>query len=56
MAEKRIHYGATFAVLAIAALAFSLLQSMIIPAIPELEHALHTSATGATWLMAALRR
>ncbi len=53
MAEKRIHYGATFAVLAIAALAFSLLQSMIIPAIPELEHALHTSATGATWLLTA---
>jgi EmrB/QacA subfamily drug resistance transporter len=49
----RIHYGATFAVLAVAALAFSLLQSMIIPAIPELEHALHTSATGATWLLTA---
>ena len=51
--EKRIHYGATFAVLAIAALAFSLLQSMIIPAIPELEHVLHSSATGATWLLTA---
>jgi MFS family permease len=49
--DKRIHYGATFAVLSIAALAFSLLQSMIIPAIPELEHSLHTSATGATWLL-----
>ncbi|HVC71060.1 MAG TPA: MFS transporter [Acidimicrobiales bacterium] len=49
----RIHYGATFAVLAVAALAFSLLQSMIIPAIPHLEHALHTSATGATWLLTA---
>ena len=52
-AGKRIHYAATFAVLAIAALAFSLLQSMIIPAIPELEHALGTSATGATWLLTA---
>jgi MFS family permease len=51
--EKRIHYGATFAVLSVAALAFSLLQSMIIPAIPELEHVLHTSATGATWLLTA---
>lgn len=50
---KRIHHGATFAVLAIAALAFSLLQSMIIPAIPELEHVLHSSATGATWLLTA---
>ena len=51
--EKRIHYGATFAVLSIAALAFSLLQSMIIPAIPDLEHVLHPSATGATWLLTA---
>jgi EmrB/QacA subfamily drug resistance transporter len=51
--EKRIHYGATFAVLSIAALAFSLLQSMIIPAIPDLAHALHTSDTGATWLLTA---
>jgi MFS family permease len=53
MAEKRIHYGATFAVLATAALAFSLLTSMIIPAIPKLEHALHTSASGANWLLTA---
>ena len=53
MTEKRIHYGATFAVLSIAALAFSLLQSMIIPAIPDLAHALHTSDTGATWLLTA---
>jgi EmrB/QacA subfamily drug resistance transporter len=50
---KRIHYGATFAVLSTAALAFSLLQSMIIPAIPVLEHDLHSSATGATWLLTA---
>jgi MFS family permease len=49
--EKRIHYGATFAVLATAALAFSLLQSLIIPAIPLLEKTLHTSTDGATWLL-----
>jgi MFS family permease len=49
--EKRIHHGATFAVLATAALAFSLLQSLIIPAIPLLEHTLHTTTTGATWLL-----
>jgi MFS family permease len=51
MVEKRIHYRATFAVLATAALAFSLLQSMIIPAIPKLEHTLHTSTSGANWLL-----
>ena len=49
--DKRIHYRATFAVLATAALAFSLLQSLIIPAIPLLEHTLHTTTTGATWLL-----
>ncbi len=51
MAEKRIHYGATFAVLATAALSFSLLQSLIIPAIPLLEHTFHTGASGASWLL-----
>ena len=51
--EKRIHYGATFAVLATAALAFSLLQSLIIPAIPLLQHTFHTSTTAATWLLTA---
>ena len=51
MVEKRIHYRATFAVLATATLAFSLLQSMIIPAIPKLEHTLHTSTSGANWLL-----
>jgi MFS family permease len=49
--EKRIHYGATFAVLTTAALAFSLLQSLIIPAVPLLERTLHTTTTGATWLL-----
>ncbi len=49
--EKRIHYAATFAVLAMAALAFSLLQSLILPAIPLLERTLHTTTTGATWLL-----
>jgi MFS family permease len=48
---KRIHHRTTFAVLATAALAFSLLQSLIIPAIPLLEHTLHTSTSGATWLL-----
>ena len=51
MSEKRIHYGATFAVLAVGALAFSILQSLIIPAIPQLEHTLHTTTSGATWLL-----
>jgi len=51
--EKRIHYGATFAVLSIAALAFSLLQSMIIPAIPTSSTSCTPRPRGATWLLTA---
>jgi EmrB/QacA subfamily drug resistance transporter len=40
-------------VLAIGAFAFSLLQSLVLPAIPEFEHVLHTSTTGASWLLTA---
>lgn len=53
MESTRTHYAVTFAVLATAALAFSLLQSLIIPAIPQLEHTLHTSEDGASWLLTA---
>lgn len=53
MARTHTHYTVTFAVLATAALAFSLLQSMIIPAIPSLEHSLHTSESGASWVLTA---
>jgi EmrB/QacA subfamily drug resistance transporter len=50
---KRIHYRATFAVLALAATAFSLLQSLVLPALPDLERSLHTSSTGVSWLLTA---
>ncbi len=53
MPGQRIHYRATLAVLAISALAFSLLQSLVLPALPSFEHALHTSETGASWLLSA---
>lgn len=53
MESTRTHYAVTFVVLATAALAFSLLQSLIIPAIPQLEHTLHTSEDGASWLLTA---
>lgn len=53
MARRQSKYAVTFAVLATAALAFSLLQSLVIPAIPQLESTLHTSEDGATWLLTA---
>ena len=53
MATRSTNYALTFAVLGTAALAFSLLQSLIIPAIPQLEQTLHTSESGASWLLTA---
>src|SRR5271166_6050084 len=53
LARKQTNYAVTFAVLATAALAFSLLQSLIIPAIPQLEQTLHTSESSASWLLTA---
>ncbi|MFG1667748.1 MFS transporter [Streptomyces sp. Y7] len=43
----------TFAVLATGAGVFSMLQSLIAPALPAVQHALHTSQATATWVMTA---
>ncbi len=48
---RRPHYALTFAVLMLAAGAFSLLQSMVAPALPELQEALGTSPTGVSWIL-----
>ncbi|MCZ4494100.1 MAG: hypothetical protein QOH30_3356 [Baekduia sp.] len=52
-AVHRQHYGLTFAVLALAGLTFSLLQSMVAPALPEIQRDLHTTATSAAWILTA---
>jgi MFS family permease len=49
--SKRAHYQVTFVVLAVSAMAFSILQSLIIPALPALEHSLHASADAVAWLL-----
>src|ERR1700735_2206497 len=51
--RPRQHHMVTFAVLAIGTLAFVLLQSMVLPALPAIERDLHTSADGATWVLTA---
>jgi len=50
---QRQHYRITFTVLAVSALSYSLLQSMIIPAIPDIQESLHASATSVSWLLTA---
>jgi EmrB/QacA subfamily drug resistance transporter len=39
------------AVTALAGLAYSMLSSAVIPALPSIQHSLHTTETGVTWLL-----
>jgi EmrB/QacA subfamily drug resistance transporter len=48
---ERQHYGITLAVLALAGLAYALLQSLVAPALPEIQHSLHASESGVTWVL-----
>src|SRR5437879_6966877 len=49
--EGRAHYNLTLAVLAVAGLAYALQQTMVVPALPALQHDLHTTTGWATWLL-----
>jgi EmrB/QacA subfamily drug resistance transporter len=51
--NRRQHYGVTLAVLALAGVAFALLQSLVAPALPEIQHDLHTSESAVTWVLTA---
>jgi EmrB/QacA subfamily drug resistance transporter len=48
---RRQHYGLTFAVLALASSTFAILQSLVAPALPEIQHELHASATAVAWVL-----
>ncbi|UGS38078.1 MFS transporter [Capillimicrobium parvum] len=50
-APARQHHNLTFAVLAVAGMSYSLMQSLVAPALPEIQRDLHTSATAVTWLL-----
>ncbi|MEA2376572.1 MAG: hypothetical protein QOD13_479 [Thermoleophilaceae bacterium] len=50
-APERQHYNITLAVLAVAALSYSLLQTMVAPALPDIQHELHASTTSVTWVL-----
>ena len=47
----RQHYAITLAVLALAALAYALLQTMVAPALPEIQHELGASPATVTWVL-----
>jgi len=51
--SARPHFQLTFAVLAVAAASYSLLQSLVAPALPEIQHALGTTSSAAAWILTA---
>src|SRR5947209_15470017 len=49
----RRHYKVTFALLALVAISYALLQSLVAPALPDIQHALHTSVNSVSWVLTA---
>jgi MFS family permease len=49
----RTHPTLILAVLSLAGLAYAMLSSAVIPALPTMQHALHTTETGIAWLLTA---
>jgi MFS family permease len=50
-ASARQHPGITFVVLALGGVSYALLQSLVAPALPDIQHALHTSEDGVSWVL-----
>ena len=50
-APARQRYTVTLAVLAIAALSYALLQTMVAPALPQIQHDLGVSTSAVTWVL-----
>jgi EmrB/QacA subfamily drug resistance transporter len=48
---ERQHYNVTLAILTLAGIAYALQQTMVIPALPTLQHDLNTTTTWATWVL-----
>jgi EmrB/QacA subfamily drug resistance transporter len=49
--KPRQHYNVTLLVLMTAALSYALLQTMVAPALPSIQHDLGASTTGVTWVL-----
>ena len=49
--ERRVHPNVILAVLSLAGLAYAVLSSAVIPALPTIQHDLHTTETGVAWLL-----
>src|ERR671935_2709283 len=51
--ETRRHHNVTFAVLVVGGISYALLQSLVAPALPDIQHALHTSEDSVSWVLTA---
>lgn len=51
--RERPHVNLTFALLALAGISYALLQSLVAPAIPAIQHDLHSSVDAASWVLTA---
>ena len=51
MEDGRQHYNVTLGILTLAGIAYALQQTMVIPALPTLQHDLHTTTTWVTWVL-----
>jgi EmrB/QacA subfamily drug resistance transporter len=51
MQAGRQHYNVTLGILTLAGIAYALQQTMVIPALPTLQHDLHTTTTWVTWVL-----
>ena len=49
--DNRVHPTLILLVLSLAGLAYAVLSSAVIPALPSFQHDLHTTETGVTWLL-----
>ena len=49
----RQHPTLTFLVLALGGSSYALLQSLVAPALPDIQHALHTSENAVSWILTA---
>jgi MFS family permease len=52
---ERSSYKVTFAVLVIGAMAYTMLQTLVVPALPTIQHDYHTSQDTVTWVLTAYR-
>src|SRR5665213_1081983 len=50
---ERSNYKVTFVVLLMGVVAYALLQSMVTPVLPTIQHDLHTSQNTVTWVLTA---